>query len=369
MAQYLLDYIEEQYVKVKENDIIFLGKIKMQYEKAKSLGGENVIKTVCPECKKPRKTISKIATFVCSACEHQAKSESDYMKCPHDGTVMERFATTNACGCGSALPAIKKFNILSLIEVDTILLASRHLYRMPFSLHEKSGLVSVLIDPKTVLKFKKASAKPGAALSGKWLAKPDNLGEATDLLAKAMAHQAETEKPKERREFTAPEEAVPEELFPPCIRLILAGLKDGKKRALFILTNFLSAVGWNNEMIEERIWEWNKANPESLRPVIIKSHLKLKSKKREIILPPNCKSDYYKALGVCKPDDMCKTIKNPAQYALRRFRAAQGTAGKGGGRAKLTEEQKAARRLYRERMKRKEEEKKGGDNGAADDKE
>jgi hypothetical protein len=39
------------------------------------------------------------------------------------------------------LPAINVFDVGGLIEVDTILLASRHLFRTVYSLHEKSGLV------------------------------------------------------------------------------------------------------------------------------------------------------------------------------------------------------------------------------------
>ena len=46
------------------------------------------------------------------------------------------------------------------LEIDTVLISSRHLYRMPYSLHEKSGLVSVPINPKNVLKFEKKDAIP-----------------------------------------------------------------------------------------------------------------------------------------------------------------------------------------------------------------
>ena len=39
------------------------------------------------------------------------------------------------------------------LEIDTVLISSRHLYRMPYSLHEKSGLVSIPLDPEKVMAF------------------------------------------------------------------------------------------------------------------------------------------------------------------------------------------------------------------------
>src|SRR3989344_8368465 len=55
---------------------------------------------------------------------------------------------------------IAKLNADSFLEIDTVLIASRHLYRMPYSLHEKSGLVSLPLDPNKVLEFEKPMARP-----------------------------------------------------------------------------------------------------------------------------------------------------------------------------------------------------------------
>jgi DNA primase large subunit len=93
-------------------------------------------------------------------------------------------------------------------------------------------------------------------------------------------------------------------------------MADGKKRAMFALTNFLGTCGWNPEMIEKRLHEWNEKNPEPLREVNIKGHMHGVRLKKERILPPNCKA-FYQELGVCKPDEFCSRIKNPGQYALR----------------------------------------------------
>ena len=42
---------------------------------------------------------------------------------------------------------MSKLDVEKFLEIDTVLISSRHLYRMPYSLHEKSGLVSLPINP------------------------------------------------------------------------------------------------------------------------------------------------------------------------------------------------------------------------------
>ncbi len=47
--------------------------------------------------------------------------------------------------------------------------------------------------------------------------------------------------------------------FPPCIKGLMEGVKsDGRKRALFILLNFLTGVGYDTNSIEKIISEWGK---------------------------------------------------------------------------------------------------------------
>ena len=48
----------------------------------------------------------------------------------------------------------------SFLNIDVGLVSSRHMYRMPYSLHEKSGLVSLPIPADDVLSFDKQSAEP-----------------------------------------------------------------------------------------------------------------------------------------------------------------------------------------------------------------
>ena len=44
----------------------------------------------------------------------------------------------------------KVFDPFEVMKIDTVLISSRHLYRMPYSLHEKSGLASIPILPEQI---------------------------------------------------------------------------------------------------------------------------------------------------------------------------------------------------------------------------
>ena len=115
------------------------------------------------------------------------------------------------------------------------------------------------------------------------------------------------------------EDAVPEDLFPPCIKSGLAGLKDGKKRFLFALINFFVSSGWGYDEIEARLKEWNKKNPEPLREVNLLGQVRYHKQQKKKILPPNCDNKaYYKDIGICNPDNLCPRIKNPVSYVRRK---------------------------------------------------
>ena len=219
---------------------------------------------------------------------------------------------------------IKKFNAESILQMDTLLISPRHLYRMPYSLHEKSGLVSMPLDPEKVMSFKKDFAVPKSVKvsSHKFLddseTEPD---EARQLLTEALDFNIKIEdvKTKEEREFKGPESALPEELFPPCVKLILNGIEDGKKRALFILINYFTSIGWEYDAIEKKLVEWNKKNRDPIREVYLLGQLRYHKQMRKKILPPNCDNEMYMlGIGVCKPDSFCPRIKNPAQYSTRK---------------------------------------------------
>ena len=218
----------------------------------------------------------------------------------------------------------RTLNAEPFLNIDTLLISSRHLYRMPYSLHEKSGLVSTPLNPEKVLLFRKEFAIPkNARISKHRFLNRDNAesSEAKQLLMEAMdfAIKLETINSKGKKEFAMPEKALPDELFPPCVKLILNGLSDGRKRALFILVNYFTSIGWDYDMAEKRLKEWNAKNKEPLREVYLLGQLRYHKQMQKKILPPNCSNEMYMlGIGVCKPDNFCQKIRNPAQYTTRK---------------------------------------------------
>lgn len=364
IASFLLDHIATKLISVQHNTIVFDRKYKVSYEKLKEVTGKEaseLVVEVCRRCRSPKERKAEAQPlFLCASCGHTTRTDekADYLKCERCGGVMtpQTMAASEKCGqCGGS-EFEPRFNVQALIEVDTILLASRHLFRTPYSLHEKSKLVSVVFPKERIMAFEKDEAKPANVKAFTRFLDPDKArrGEAAELLVKALdfAAVAENAKSGQQREYAVPEESIPEELFPPCMRNILAGMDDGKKRAMFALTNFFRSCGWGHEQMAARIEEWNKKNPEPLREVNVKGHLRYTRMKKEIVLPPNCKS-FYQDLRVCTPDNFCRFIKNPAQYSrLKAERISEGKSPeKKTGGVRLTDEQKAMRKAFREKKK------------------
>ena len=224
---------------------------------------------------------------------------------------------------GSKIP---KLNVEKFLQIDTVLISSRHLYRMPYSLHEKSGLISLPIDPRKVSSFEKEMAQPEKVLIPMFTFLDRNVSyeSARRLLSQALdfevKFQEKRESPREYEEINI-ESPLREEIFPPCMKLILNGMEDGKKRSVFILSNFLGKIGWNKQEIEAYLLKWNKEkNRNPLRENYIKSQMQhFKSGDK---LPPNCSNEaYYKGLAVCKPDGLCARIKNPVNYTIIRWKS------------------------------------------------
>jgi hypothetical protein len=230
-------------------------------------------------------------------------------------------------------------------------------------MHEKSGLASMTIPIGKVLTFEKNTASPETIDVSKNPVFLDSSkavkGEALSLMVAAfdfgkedmaVKNMIEDDKIKNKSKIKFEEigQAVPVELFPPCILKILEGLKDGKKRSMFILTNFLTSVGWSHDKAEELLLEWNKKNSPSLREGDIRGQIRYHKQKNKKVLPPNCRS-YYQDFGVCFPDSLCDRIKNPVQYSKRKSFMLNKTRAK---REKLTDAQKEMRRSFRENLKK-----------------
>ncbi|MBR9679273.1 MAG: hypothetical protein GON13_03325 [Nanoarchaeota archaeon] len=209
------------------------------------------------------------------------------------------------------------------VIIDTVFLSSRHLFRMPYSLHEKSGLVSLPINIEELEKFTKEQAKPEKIEIRTFLQK-NAKEEAKELLTQAYNWNYELEKDetvKSNKEFITPKIAAPEEIFPPCVKKLLDGVEDGRKRTVFVLINFLRSVGWSEEMVEEKLYAWNEKNYEPLKKGYIKSQLNWHKRLKTTYSPPNCDNKvYYEDLGIKCSEQICSKIKNPAVYTLIRMK-------------------------------------------------
>lgn len=214
---------------------------------------------------------------------------------------------------------------LKHVMPDIVLVSPRHLFRMPCSLHEKTSLASVVIHKDKIKDFTPREANPLKIKPINFLPEPEE-NEARELLVQALDWYKERSEEKsqsqdkkaEYKEFIMKD--IRDEMFPPCIKKILEGMKDGRKRALFILINFFRSLGMEQKEIEERIEKWNKKNSKPLPQNYIASQISWHFRQKKI-LPPNCDKDYYNAISICEKEDFCSKIKNPVNYTIRKYKA------------------------------------------------
>jgi DNA primase catalytic subunit len=219
---------------------------------------------------------------------------------------------------------IKDYQAPKDVMPDLVLVSPRHLFRMPYSLHEKTALASIVLKPEELENFQLTDASP-MKLSSTGIRNftPNSKeGEASELLLQALDWYRENnpdKSPSESREIGFKPIKIAnlsDANFPPCIKNILKGISDGKKRALFVLINLFRSIGMDKDELEKRIYEWNKKNEVPLRDGYVQTQIAWAYKKKPI-MPPNCK-EFYQGIGVCQPDDFCKLIKNPVNYVVRK---------------------------------------------------
>jgi hypothetical protein len=224
----------------------------------------------------------------------------------------------------------EEFDPYSVIEIDTIAISPRHLVRMPYSINEKKNRVSVPISKEELDDFDSENAKISNVVYTKPFLASGVPGEARELFVQAFDWhnkeliKKETNKKKknfDKSTWTKTYYKIPKRDYPPCIKLILKGLEDSKKRALFILINYFKSANYSFEEIESIISEWNKKNNEPLRDSYVKSQLIWSKKNPNNYLPPNCNSlMYYKDIRVCVKDEICESIKNPLNYSFKSYK-------------------------------------------------
>ena len=260
--------------------------------------------------------------YLCQSCGLHVQKEA-----------FDQFITCKACG--SLVKPLQKYtppdkttlNFSMVLGLDEVLISSRHLYRMAYSLHEKSGLVSLPINPFRVLSFEREQATPENVVPALLFLDDANTvqGEATELVLSALEFKPQIKSMLSSRttfnqsnKETPITQKVPLELFPPSILKMLEGLKDGKKRALFVLINFLNSVGWNYDEIDELLHVWNEKNQDPLRETVLKSQLTYHRTQRKKALPPNySQTMYYEDLGVIDAEEL--KYKNPVAYVKKRL--------------------------------------------------
>jgi len=253
----------------------------------------------CPNCRKPFDKVAITPFYLCEKCNLDSRKSPDNFS------------------------ASVEIDLFELMGLDLVLVSPRHLFRMPYSLHEKTALASVVLDFEELKNFDFKDANPMTVKLKSFT--PETVpGEAKEFVIQALDWYQE-HAPKESDERITGKyadykplnlENINDSQFPPCVKNILKGVADGKKRALFVLINIFRSVGMQKEDMEKRIYEWNKKNETPLKEGYIISQLSW-AYKRKPILPPNCK-DFYQGIGCCSPDNVCSTIKNPLNYLVKK---------------------------------------------------
>jgi len=355
ISEFLLNEIRPAYNKiVSEQDINFKA-----LEQRTKLKKEDITTTVCPNCNNPSQKLRKHVTFQCNRCKNVQErpnyiptkrvlkcidpvcpgtydilEQKDYFyceKCNTSSMDKRKLSSGRAKGvftkaATSASTFTESVSGEAIASLDLVLVASRHLFRMPYSLHEKTALASIVITKDELKHFSPRSANP-LKLSEIKEFYPANVraGEGERLLAAALAwkqiadatHDAQQKKMYENYEPVSLE-GVTEEMFPQPIKKLLKGLKDGRKRGAFILLTFLRSCNFSPEYITKTLYEWNKKNDPPLKEGYLKSQIEWHLKQTRKILPPNYSNkSYYKDLQLL---DREPTAKNPISEVTRVLR-------------------------------------------------
>ena len=218
---------------------------------------------------------------------------------------------------------VKDFSASEKVMPDIILVSSRHLFRMPYSLHEKTALASIVIDENKISEFQIQDANPLKITKDniKSFTPNSKENEASELLLQALDWHKEqnlnvevTDSVKDFKPIKL--DKISDEFFPPSIKEILKGMKDGRKRALFILINLFRSIGMDKDELEKRLYSWNEKNEVQLKQGYIKSQLSW-SYRNKVVPPPNFNKDYYKGIGIVPTEEELR-YKNPVNYVVKK---------------------------------------------------
>jgi len=267
----------------------------------------------CPNCSKEMSELARTKFFVCNRCNKNSKTHPDNF---NEQAIVE--------------------DVFEVLGLDVILVSSRHLFRMPYSLHEKTALASVVLNEKELENFDMIRDANPLKVQVKSFIPNSKPNEAQRLLIEALEYKIPEEKfdmakvSKENQSGEGENKKYKEiqirefssKIYPPSINKILAGMDDGRKRALFILLSFFKSLKMPDDRIQKEIEAWNQKNKEPLSPGYIKGQLMWYAKNKPK-LPPNFDKPYYKEIGIIPSQEELKS-KNPVSYAVKKSFALQG---------------------------------------------
>lgn len=316
-------------------------------ERRTNLSKEELMEVYCKNCEKPAKK-GEIVKLKCNLCNMSIERKNIILtnrklrclnsRCTGDLEVADR---TNYYYCEFCKDfKNEKYPLSSdkypedfeskesvsagkIAALDLVLVAPRHLFRMPYSLHEKTALASVVLKKEELDSFSPQNANPLKVKIQDY--NPNNFeGEAKALLAAALdwkkTQTGEEEKIyKKYDNFEKVDiKGVTEAMFPNPIKKLLKGLKEGKKRGLFILLGFLRSLNFPPDYINQRVREWNKLNEPPLKEGYVKSQIDWHLRQKRTILPPNYdNAGFYKDLGLL---DRQPDAKNPVSEVIRQIK-------------------------------------------------
>lgn len=355
ICEYLMYRIKPKFSK-ETRSISDISAFQLRTNKKK----EELLEVVCPQCGK-NVTKDRWITLKCNHCSNEIRqkksaiSKKRILRCANCMSEMdiakeEDFFECKECNISNISKMdsdggrsvtygrdVMKEEISDMKEglkeeniggFDLVLVAPRHLFRMPYSLHEKTSLASIVITKAELENFSPKDADPLKIKIRSFY--PANFeGEGTRLLNDSIIWKKGQQSEEERRTNESVKKYeydrertdikdVPESAFPAPIKKLLKGVHDGKKRGLFILITFLRSLNFSPEEITNRIREWNKHNEPPLREGYIKTQLDWHFRQKKKIMPPNYENAaFYKDLGLLdkKPD-----TKNPIVDVLRAMR-------------------------------------------------
>lgn len=273
----------------------FCGRCKI----SETIRSREIKERKCPQCRKDMLKKNEKEFFYCQKC----KIDSLRSK--------ENFSSS--------------IDIFKILGLDLVLVSPRHLFRAPYSLHEKTGFVSVVLDETEIENFQPKDADIMKIKIRDFLPQAEK-DEAKKLLINALEWHGEKERNLEKddkheekragKKFQEIQIDKSSMNYPPAIKKILEGMEDGKKRALFILLNFFRSLNFTREETEKKINEWNDKNPKKLKEGYIIAQMEWTFRQKKM-LPPNYDKPFYRDIGIL-PDEEEMRLKNPVSYVIRK---------------------------------------------------